>query len=230
MPTLDVFRGADGSFKPDAEKLIQGETGIKLGTPTFGVNATGYFMQLKNFPSQDARVINGKTVWVSDYVGKSQTVGMEIEAIAVPLRDLTMNLILTLQDHQYKKFFAGGEDFKGNWVQRIPKFIGEVMISYSFKKIDFRANYHYTGKRYANNANTIILPGFSRANFTVTYFIKLNKTQKLTIAANLLNAFNSYGLTEGNPRLDNSGNYAGKYYLARPILPRRFQVSLKYNF
>ncbi|NOZ61871.1 MAG: TonB-dependent receptor [Calditrichaeota bacterium] len=230
MPTLDVFRGADGSFKPEAEQLIQGETGIKLGTATFGVNATGYFLQLKNFPSQDARIIDGQPVWVSDYVGKSQTVGMEIEAIAVPIRGLTMNLILTLQNHQYKKFFAGGENFRGNWVQRIPKSIGEVMISYSFKKFNFRANYHYTGKRYANNANTIILPSFGVANFSATYFIKLNKNQKLTLAINLLNAFNSNGLTEGNPRLDNSGNFAGTYYLARPILPRRLQASLKYNF
>ncbi len=230
MPTLDVFRCADDSFKPDAEELFQAEAGIKLGTPTFGVNATGYFMQLKNFPSQDARVINGQTVWVSDYVGKSQTMGMEIEAIAVPFKDLTMNLILTLQDHEYKKFFAGGKDFRGNWVQRIPKFIGEVMVSYSWNKFNFRANYHYTGKRYANNANTIVLPDFCLANLAINYFIKLSKTQKLTITANLLNAFNSFGLTEGNPRLDNSGNYAGKYYLARPILPRRFQLSLKYYF
>lgn len=230
MPTLDVFRGTDGSFKPDAEELIQGESGFKLGTSTFGANATTYFMQLKNFPCQDARIINNQTVWVTDYVGKSQTIGLEIEAIAVPVKGFNLNVIITLQDHEYKKFIKGYQNFRGNWIQRIPKFFGEIITSYTAGGFKFRANYHHTGKRFANNANTIKLLSFDVANFSASYEIKAAKTQHVIIALNLLNALNGKGLTEGNPRLDNSGINFGTYYLARPILPRRLKLSATYNF
>ena len=230
MPTLDVFRGADGSFKPDAEELIQGESGIKCGTSSFGVNATVYSMQLENFPSQDARVVDGNTVWVTDYVGKSQTVGMEIEAVAAPVKGFTINAIFTLQDHKYAKFVTAGENFKNNWIQRIPKFIGEILARYSINGFNLGANCFHVGKRYANNANTVELPSFDVMNCSASYEIKITKTQKATIAFNLLNALNGNGLTEGNPRLDNSGPNAGTFYLARPILPRRLKASLTYNF
>ena len=230
MPTLDVFRGADESFKADAEELIQGESGIKCGTSIFGANATVYYMQLKNFPSQDARVVNGNTVWVTDYVGKSQTVGMEIEAVTVPVKGLSLNAIFTLQDHKYKKFVTNGENFKDNWIQRIPKFIGEILARYSTNGFSLSANYFRVGKRYANNANTIELPCFGVANCSASYEIKINKNQIITITLNLLNALNGNGLTEGNPRLDNSGANAGTFYLARPILPRRLKASLTYRF
>jgi hypothetical protein len=46
-----------------------------------------------------------------------------------------------------------------------------------------------------------------------------------TINLDLLNAFQSKGLEEGNPRLVSTGGI----FLARPILPRRFQVSVSYD-
>ena len=45
-----------------------------------------------------------------------------------------------------------------------------------------------------------------------------------SINLDLLNAFQSKGLEEGNPRLVSS---TGSVFLARPILPRRFQVSVR---
>jgi hypothetical protein len=44
----------------------------------------------------------------------------------------------------------------------------------------------------------------------------------------LLNAFQGKGLEEGNPRLSAAG--VTPIFLARPILPRRLQVSLSYDF
>jgi len=230
MPTLDVFRGADGAFKPDAEKLWQGETGLKYGTSSFGVNATIYFMQLENFPSQDARIVNDQTVWVTDYVGKSETIGLEMETIVVPLKNFKCEFMLTLQDHKYKNFMANHQNYKGNWIQRIPKIFSEIALSGLFRGFKIRANYNYIGKRYSNNANSIELPWFDVTNLSLSRNIEINKTQKLTLALNVLNVFNGKGLTEGNPRLDNSGANLGTFYLARPILPRRLQLSTTYNF
>jgi hypothetical protein len=52
--------------------------------------------------------------------------------------------------------------------------------------------------------------------------------QGLTVNLNLLNAFMDEGLEEGNPRLQTTGGTG--IFLARPILPRRFEVSMRYDF
>ncbi|MGH7456796.1 MAG: hypothetical protein ACRENG_35935, partial [bacterium] len=52
--------------------------------------------------------------------------------------------------------------------------------------------------------------------------------QAITLSANLLNVTQSKGLEEGNPRLPGAGGR--NLFLARPILPRRLNVSLSYNF
>jgi len=48
------------------------------------------------------------------------------------------------------------------------------------------------------------------------------------ISLDLLNAFQSKGLEEGNPRLVSQGG--SQIFLARPILPRRLQASIDYDF
>jgi hypothetical protein len=44
----------------------------------------------------------------------------------------------------------------------------------------------------------------------------------------LLNAFQGKGLEEGNPRLITTGG--SPFFLARPLLPRRLQASVEYDF
>ena len=48
------------------------------------------------------------------------------------------------------------------------------------------------------------------------------------INADLLNAFQSKGLEEGNPRLQGVG--AQQFFVARPLLPRRFMLGITYDF
>ncbi|MBX6330230.1 MAG: hypothetical protein IRY91_00135 [Gemmatimonadaceae bacterium] len=52
----------------------------------------------------------------------------------------------------------------------------------------------------------------------------------ITVSAQLLNLYQSKGLEEGNPRLSLVGGRTSDLFLARPILPRRFQASIAYNF
>jgi hypothetical protein len=46
----------------------------------------------------------------------------------------------------------------------------------------------------------------------------------------VLNVYQAKGLEEGNPRLSLIGGRTSNLYLARPILPRRFQASVAYQF
>ena len=209
----------------ETESLTQMEAGIKLGTPTYGVNATGYLLDLGNFPSSDARVVNGETVFLIDYVGRARTIGLEAIAMA-KLGPLNLNSTFTFQNHKYVKFGEGEEKRDGNWVRRIPQIVVNVGATYDIAGVLIGTKFQFIGKRYANAANDIELPAFGVINLSSAYTISDNLTVKL----NIINALDGKGLTEGNPRTDETGKYETGPVLARPILPRRIQASLALNF
>jgi hypothetical protein len=67
----------------------------------------------------------------------------------------------------------------------------------------------------------VSLPSYNYFNFGAAYAL----SSGTNINLDLLNAFQGKGLEEGNPRLVTTG----PVFLARPILPRRFQVSVSYD-
>ncbi len=228
MPILDNYLFGPGADL-EAEQIIQGEVGLKLGTPKFGLNAVAYALQIKDFPSQDAQVdpVTGETVFVTVFAGKARTFGAEIEAVAAPVQGLRLNGTFTLQDPEYTDFVSeGGQDFSGNSIRRIPKIITDLSLSYSREGFNGVIDWKFVGKRYSNNANTIELPKFGVVNLGASYVFKGG----VGIGFNLLNVLDGHGLTEGNPRLDESSAAAGEVFLARPILPRRFVGYVSYSF
>ncbi len=70
-----------------------------------------------------------------------------------------------------------------------------------------------------------MLPAYNYFNFGAGFVIPGSGTR---VNLDLLNAFQSKGLEEGNPRLASAGG--APVFLARPILPRRLQVSVTYDF
>ncbi len=208
-----------------AETLNQAEVGVKLGTPMYGINATGYLLNLGNFPSSDARVVDGETVFIIDYVGEAQTIGVEVDAVA-KLGPFDLNSTFTFQNHKYVKFFEGEADHSGHWVRRIPQIILNIGATYDIAGVVLGGNLNFIGKRYANTANDIELPAFVVINLSAVYAISDN----LSVKAAVFNTLDARGLTEGNPRTDETGTYETGPVLARPILPRRIQASLSLNF
>ena len=72
------------------------------------------------------------------------------------------------------------------------------------------------------------LPQYNYFNFGLGYLLPKNR---VSLTADLLNAFQSIGLEEGNPRLALlAGGRTSDLFLARPILPRRLQVGLRYDY
>lgn len=205
--------------------MNQAEVGVKLGTPTYGINATGYLLNLGNFPSSDARVVDGEMVFIIDYVGKAQTIGVEVDAVA-KVGPFDLNSTFTFQNHKYVKFFEGDADHSGHWVRRIPQIIHNIGATYDIAGVVLGGNLNFIGKRYANTANDIELPAFIVINLSAVYAISDN----LSVKAAVFNTLDARGLTEGNPRTDETGTYETGPVLARPILPRRIQASLSLNF
>jgi len=113
-----------------------------------------------------------------------------------------------------------------------PTTIGSLVAIYSPRRVSslqVKADWHWVGSRLADNPLTRVddakLPAYSYFNFGLG--LTLPKSA-IRLNADLLNAFQSKGLEEGNPRLVGAG--PSSLFLARPLLPRRLQLSVNYDF
>ena len=226
MPLLDQF--IFGQFADTAETLYQAEGGVKVSSSVVGLSLLGYWVQLEDFPSQDARIdpVTGEPVFVTAIVGKARTIGIEGEAVVAPDPGVRLTGLVTLQDHEYREFIEGGVDLGGNWIRRIPKVILNAGGSYANSGFTIGGDYSFYGKRFSNNANTVQLPEFGYVNARASYAIP---GQGITISAGVLNLLDGEGLTEGDPRFDESGAPSGLGN-GRPLLPRRWVFGVRYDF
>ncbi|MFQ5747786.1 MAG: TonB-dependent receptor [Gemmatimonadota bacterium] len=226
MPLLDQY--IFGFFPDTAETLYQAEGGVKVSTPTFGLSALAYWVQLEDFPSQDARIdpVTGQPTFVTAIVGKARTIGAEIEGVVTPYPGVRLNGQVTLQDHEYLDFIEGGTVLDGNWIRRIPKVLLNLGASYTGEGFSIGGDWKFVGKRFSNNANTVQLPEYGYLNARASYTIP---GEGLTLSVAALNLADGKGLTEGDPRFDESGVPTG-FGNGRPILPQRFVFAVRYDF
>jgi outer membrane receptor protein involved in Fe transport len=234
MPFLDQFL-TDPSFPEESETVWQAEAGVKVSSPVLGLSAVGFFTRLEDFPSQDLVVDpeTGEAVFRSVLVGAAETFGAEIEAIVAPAPGLQLNGIATLQNPEYKDFIQTrgtppvADTLDGNQVRRVPEVIGRLGADYTYRGFSVGGTWIYFGDRFSDTFNRIELPGYSYFNARVSYTFP---DQGVTIFGAGNNIFDGTGLTEGDPRADESGIPQGGITNARPILPARWQVGVRYNF
>lgn len=226
MPILDNF--LFGGDPPVAETLTQYEVGTRIGTPIYGLNLTAYLVTVEDFPSQDARVDpdTGDTIFVTDFVGEAETTGLEAELVAEPVDNLRVSLSATLQQPEYTRFGEGAENLNGNTIRRIAEEILDLTVGYSWPRFSLSGNWNYYGDRFANNSNTIVLPSFDVSSLRAAYHV--SDSTEITLAVQ--NLFDDIGLTEGNPRTDETSVAQGAVFLARPILPRRTTLAIDFSF
>ncbi len=114
----------------------------------------------------------------------------------------------------------------------VPTTIGNIAAIYSPRQVaglEFKADWHWVGSRYTERPQERFfgtkLPSYNYFNIGAGIAIP-NAGARINV--DLLNAFQSKGLEEGNPRLITTGGSA--IFLARPLLPRRLQASITYDF
>jgi outer membrane receptor protein involved in Fe transport len=103
--------------------------------------------------------------------------------------------------------------------QRQAKLVYQLTPTYTAGDWIFGGSLISTSHSYADNANTVDLPGYKMTNAFVGYSIDKKTTANLSIN----NLFNKVGLTEAQ-------GYSGNNYSARPTSGRAIQAGLKYNF
>jgi hypothetical protein len=116
----------------------------------------------------------------------------------------------------------------GSLINGVPKVIGNFAATYTLsgaRGLAVRGDWHFVGSRFVDEKVGTTLPAYSYFNFGASYTLPSGSS---TINLDVLNAFMGHGLEEGNPRLLSTGGTG--IFLARPILPRRITVSMRYNF
>jgi outer membrane receptor protein involved in Fe transport len=130
--------------------------------------------------------------------------------------------------YQNAEFSEGAND--GLEPARQPEFSGNLGLAYDNGFLDARLAVSYFGDNFANNSNTVELDSHSIATFDVGYTWEISNDEQIRLGLGVFNAFNSEGITEGSPRQGNSQVSGGDFFVGRPILPRRFSITARYDF
>ena len=228
MPALDEFLNASAQQQVDlfdSREVLSAEAGVKYASGNVGVTVNGFWTKLKNIVSQGAVVdpITNATTWVILTSPENRAYGAEVEAFYAPVEGLQLIGSGTF----LKAELASGADI-GSRINGVPKTIGNLAVIYSPRRVaglQFKADMHHVGTRVADVAVGTTLPSYQYFNFGAGFALSGAGAR---INLDILNAFQSKGLEEGNPRLLAAGG--SPIFFARPLLPRRFQASIEYDF
>jgi outer membrane receptor protein involved in Fe transport len=238
MPALDEFLQASSQAQVDlfdSREVQSVEGGVKaqVGKVAFTVN--GFYTKLKNIIGQGAETdpVTGGTIWVIRTSPQNRSFGAEVEAIASPVEGLQLQGSATFLNAE----LGGGVDSLASKVglrlAGVPKTLGNLVALYTPPRaggLQLKADWHWVGSRLSEDPLTRLnddlkLPGYNYFNFGAGFDFP-NSGVRLDVQ--LLNAFQSKGLEEGNPRLPAAG--VTPFFLARPLLPRRLQAAVTYDF
>ena len=236
MPALDELLNATAQAQVDlfdSREVKAAEAGVKFDAGNVGFTVNGFYTLLQNQIGQGAEVgPGGGTVWVIRESPDNRSYGSEIEAVASPLEGMQLQGSVTFMQAELGGGVDSLEHLKGERLALAPQALGNLALFYSPRRatgLQFKADWHFVGERFVESPLTRVadtkLPSYNYFNFGLGLALP-NTGVRLNV--DLLNAFQSKGLEEGNPRLTSQGG--APFFLARPLLPRRLQASIEYDF
>jgi outer membrane receptor protein involved in Fe transport len=141
--------------------------------------------------------------------------GAELEA-AYRLGDFHVTGGLTLTNAKITATAPGGEATIGHTPRRQAHAVYQLAPSYDLGPASFGLTVVGTGKSWGDDANTLVLPGYT----VVHAFLNYQVTPKVQLSLNANNLFNRIGYTE----------IEGDGHAARSITGRAVKASVKYAF
>ncbi|HEU4585076.1 MAG TPA: TonB-dependent receptor [Gemmatimonadaceae bacterium] len=229
MPALDEFLTAQAAQQVDLfeSRIVQSaEGGVKGVVGPLSFTVGGFWTLLKNIVSQGLVIdsVTGRSQWIVATSPENKSWGAEVELALAPMEGLRL-----FGNGTFLKAELGsgaGADI-GSRINGVPTSIGNVSAEYTLPNtggLQLRGDWHWVGSRFVDVTVGTELPSYNYFNFGASYLLK----QGTRIDVDLLNAFMSKGLEEGNPRLLSTGGTP--IFLARPLLPRRVTFALTYDF
>lgn len=228
LRSLAFSNGAVQSY--ETETVIQGEVGVKYGSRKLAGTAAVFFNQLSDRRNVD--IVNDGQGGITEFIQLQSTRALGVEATASYNISKGLNLYgnLTYQDHQFTEV-EGNEEQEGNKIARIPNIMGLAGLSYDNGAIDANLSSNFLGSKFANNANTVELDGFSIVRLDAGYTLPLGESvESVRLGISVFNLLDADGVTEGSPRQGNTQVAGGNFFVGRPILPRRIFVRAMFEF
>ena len=244
MPALDEFLVSAAQQQASllgSKRNWTGEVGVKHASRNFGVTLDGFYTVLKDIVSQGLVTdpVTGLPIWIIQANPEVRSYGLELEGSGhLPNSGFGAVTNWTLLRAEYASCPTGapgtvqtcptGADV-GTLLSGVPPIVGNIAVTYGTRAgVSFDADWHFVDRRCTSAVGcTNKLPTYSYLNLGAQYVIPSNG---ITLRADLLNAYQSIGLEEGNPRLSLVGGFTSSLFLARPILPRALMVSMGYKF
>ncbi len=227
MPALDEFLNPSAAQQValfEAQQVQSVEGGVKGIVGPLGFTVNGFWTKKKNVTSQGAIVdpVTGGTTWIIVSSPQNKAYGAEIEAVLTPAEGLQLLGSTTILKAELGT--GAGADI-GSRISGVPTSLSNLAALYSIPRtgVRLKGDWHWVDKRPVDITAGTTLPSYNYFNFGASYTLPAQRT---TLNFDVLNAFQSKGLEEGNPRLVTLGGV----FLARPLLPRRFMVSVSYDF
>jgi catecholate siderophore receptor len=237
MPSISDYITNPTNTQPIVAHMDEYEAGYKLSRPLGDLYLTLFDTEYHNYGVGEYVYNNALATYVSQqYYGDTRDYGLEIDGELRPVKWFSVPFTGTFQQPTFTNLTytpnksSATVSYDGNQLLRIPK--TSFSVSPTLHLLDNRllssVTVEYYGDRYADAANTQLLPAYTVVDMSVRYNISDDLTFYLT-GQNLTDAI---GLTEGNPRAGElvSSQAGQSTYLARPILGRTFRMSLLYRF
>lgn len=241
MPSIsDYITNATPSTPPVVNHTDMYEAGYKLSRPIGDLYLTLFDTEFHNYGVSEFVYDNKTATYINQqFYGDTRDYGLEIDGELRPIKWFSVPFTGTFQQPtftnlKYTSAVTNGQptvlNFDGKQLLRIPK--TSFSVSPTLHLLDDRllssVTVEYYSDRYADAANTQLLPAYTVVDMSVRYDIN----DDLTFYLSGQNLTDAIGLTEGNPRAGEvlSSQAGAPVYLARPILGRTFRMSLLYRF
>ncbi len=232
-----IATGVTGS-KYDSEKIIQFETGAKLGTETLKGSIAAYYVNLSDRIKIDQGFVNGTLVDLTKSEQSTSTLGLEATFDWSFSENFNLRGTATYQDHEITKNIAtdltnntSTTTNEGNKLARQPNFLGSIGLYFDNSKWDALVSFNHTGSKFAADNNTVELDAITIARLGAGYEFGMGGNESddtLRIGFSVFNLFDDAGVTEGDPRNVNQSGDA-EFFFGRPILSRRVFLAATLN-
>ncbi len=212
-PDLAFFFAFDSPARaaqtvPLPQRLRQLELGHTITGSNFSLTVNPFWSVLSRLTTpQLFTQVDGTTYVPPPLFATLETIGLEVEGVFNPTARLQIEFSGTLQDPRSKDFAFWNANAPGDQDDTItnvpdgladnnPQIMANTTARYEFtSKLRGFLTWRYLGKRAANRFNTFFLPAFSQFDLGGTVDI----TRRLSVSANINNAFNSEGVMSWAP-------------------------------
>lgn len=197
----------DGSAPVSINTVRQLEGGVKWRSGPLSAFVTAFHAKTRESNYE----VTTQTSTANSYDAK----GVEVEA-AWRNGDFQLNGGLTLTDAEISATAPGSEALVGNTPRRQAKAVYQLAATYDFGKAMVGASLVGTGRSWADDQNTFVLPAYR----TVSAFANYRVSEQVTLSLSANNLFNATGFTEAE----------GDGHAARSVSGRSIKASARYTF